>query len=177
MPPVVDELTLGARSLLNHLIQGSDGFTGLQARLDAVFASEPAEKRPKAQLRYTYAAERQGIVLIQSPLERPLVTLVTTLRTKVPFYKGDRHPVLVATMAWARRFSMQWDIWGRTPVEVDAISDAIEREVPKMHAQLWSTKRTALVVDTFEDVPVEESGIFRSMAIGYCQTAQTTAGT
>lgn len=172
-----DELVLGSRSLLNHLIIGGVGFDGLQARLDTVFASEPANKRPKAQLRYTYDAGRQGIVLIQAPLERPLVTLITTLRTKQSFYKHDRHPTLDDTYAWARRFSMQWDVWGRTPVEVEAISDAIEREVPKMHEQLWSLERVALQMDTFEDAPLEEeTGIFRSMAIGYVQTAQTSSG-
>lgn len=169
-----DEATLGARSVLNHLIQGGAGFDGLQARLDLAFASEPAPKRPKAQLRYTYDSGSQSIVQIVAPLDRPLITLVTTLRTKQSFYKQDRHPSLEDTFAWARRFSMQWDIWGRTPVEVDAISDTIEKLVPQMHAQLWTTSRMALVMDTFEDVPVEnETGIFRALAIGYCQTAQT----
>lgn len=170
---MAEDLVLGERELLQYLINGGGPVVGLQARMDLVFASW--RKTPKVQLRYSYDTGRQGLVLIEAPLDRPLVTLLVNNRLRESFYHRNRHPTL-PVLAWVRRVNMQWDIWGRTPVEVSAIGDALERECLRMHLQLWDNNRIALQLETFEDAPYEvDTKIFRAIARGYCTTAQMVA--
>lgn len=166
-----DDLVLGSRSLMNWIIRGGTGFVGLQDRLNVVYASEPANKRPKAQLRYSYDESRQGLAVIEAPLTRPLVTITNTLREKTKFFRGDMHPM--GGFAWGQTHRMQWDIWGRTPVEVSSLGDAVERIVVQMNADALAVGRVHIELSSFEDLPLEaETGIYRSLARGKVQAAQ-----
>lgn len=170
---MAEDLVLGSRALMNWIIKGGAGFVGLQVRLDAVYVETSPSKRPKAQLRYSYDATRQGLSVIETPLTRPLVTIVESNRVKQRFFRQDRHPSMPGAYAWANRHNMQWDIWGRTPVEVANLSDAVERIVVQMNADAVSAGRVHIELEQFEDVPYEsESSIYRSLARGYCQAAQ-----
>lgn len=170
---MADDLLLGSRALLNWIIKGSGGFVGLQDRLDVRYASMASDNRPKAQARYPYDESRGGMAVIDLPLKRPLVTIHTTSRVKTRLFHRDRHPSLPGTHAWINTHNMQWDIWARTPPELDGLTDALEAVVVQMAEDAYSAGRVRIELEDFEAIPYEsETGLYRSLARGNCRAAQ-----
>ena len=172
------DLLLGTRGLLNLVINGNAQITGLKDRVAAAFPTST----PKVQLRDHYDPDKQEQSVIPSKLDREYVTLQMTLKSKLPQrYRMDRLPQVAGLsnnpgFAWVDRLSLQLDVWGRTPVKVQALCDVLEVEFVRMHAQMWEVGRIALQMDGFETVPYEEeTGIFRALARGYCQAAAFAA--
>lgn len=170
------DLILGSRPLLNYLIKGGSGFVGLQDRMAIAFPPSSTQKTPKVQNRYSYDATTKGIVQLEAPLPQALVTLMVNNRQTLPLFRRNRRPGGAGGYAWAHVFNMQWDVWGRTPVEVDAVSDALENISVPLANDLWDAGRIRLVIGTFEDAPYEiDEGTYRQLARVTCQTAATAA--
>lgn len=177
---VSSDAVIGSRQLLNVLIKGAgsggDAVTGLQIRLDEMFdqPSLPTASKPQVQLWYKYDASTQGLVKLQSPLTRPLVTLIANSRVKQKFFNEDRHPT-ENVFAWGWKYDIQFDVWANTPTQVAAIVDALSRAIVAMKKPLWANFRIGLSIESFEDAPYEiDQSIFRMLGRGTLTAVDTT---
>jgi len=169
---MADDRLVGSRELLQLLINGGSGIDGLQIRLNAHFGPSLPDPTPvRVQPRYAYDPATGSIYEIKLPLDPSLVTLLTTSRPRIHFYKKDKHPSLPG-QAWGRRYNFQWDVWAATPVLCDHLCDAVEVAATSMAVPLWEQMRIGLNIDEFQDAPYEiDSGIYRAFARGYCTVA------
>lgn len=170
---------VGSRQLLNVLIKGAGtgptAVDGLQLRIDELMSATtlPEASRAKVQPWYTYDEDQKGLQKLQSPLARPLVTLLISNRIKKKFFNMDRHPT-DPVFAWGWEYALQIDVWSNTPVMTAAIQDAVVRSAVALHAELWVQFRIGLQIESFEDAPYEiDQAIYRVLGRGTITAADT----